>query len=116
MVRLAARWVTQPTASFARACEGNESEAEGAHRWIRNRHVEPEAVEEGPFSVTQERCQGRTVLLLQDTTSVTVKPHDVYKATYKKGCGSGFKAHSTLAVDAQTGEPLGLLDQARWVP
>lgn len=68
-------------------------------RWLRNPAVTVEAMAAEVASRTAERCVGRHVLVIQDTTSVRVD-----------GEGRGLHLHAVLAVDADDGAVLGLAD------
>lgn len=93
--------------------------AEGTYRWLRNDAIDPKAVDEGPFQATAAECRNRKlVLAVQDTTTL-VFSHSVADELGKVGgvkdhqvCG--ILVHSTLMIDASSGEPLGLSDQQRW--
>lgn len=118
VVAYAACQAENPTGSTNAVCAGDDAAAEGAYRMIRNSHIDPAALELGPFSVTAEECAKRKVVLaIQDTTTLTVKTSlaDELGELGRSGSGGrGLLVHSTLAVDGDTGEPLGLLDQVRW--
>lgn len=116
LVEYAARQADMPGGSTNAVCEGSEAAAEGAYRMIRNRHIDPKAIEEGPFALTAQRCAARRVVLaIQDTMTVMVTSALGEKlGNIGKEHGRGMLVHSTLAVDGETGEPIGLLDQLRW--
>lgn len=119
LVDIAERQVAQPEASTNAICAGDDIVAEGAYRWLRNPAVDPKAVDEGPYRVTARICQQcALVLAIQDTTTLTYS-HAVAAqlGTITEIEGhrvSGMLVHSTLMVDAQSREPLGLIDQQRW--
>jgi len=118
VVEYAARQAEQPSASTNAACGGDDAAAEGAYRMIRNSRIEPAALEKGPFEWTARRCVEREVVLaIQDTMTLTVSTA-LAEALGEIGSNDqsarGVLVHSTLAVDGQTGEPIGLLDQLRW--
>jgi hypothetical protein len=119
LVEYAERQATQPEASTNAVCAGDDIVAEGAYRWLRNPAIDPRAVDAGPFRVTARISQQRTlVLAIQDTTTLTYS-HAVSAqlGTITEIEGhrvSGILVHSTLMVDAQSREPLGLIDQQRW--
>lgn len=66
-------------------------------RFLRNGSVRPEEMVAEAARRTSERCEGRHVLVIQDTTVVR-----------SDGGGSGLYLHPTLAVDAESGAILGL--------
>ena len=120
LVSYAALQMENPEASTNSVCQGNDAAAEGAYRLLRNEEVKPEAIEEGPFRYTAEQTAKRDVVLaIQDTSSVSY-PHSVQQLGDLGGGssgdkGRGFWVHSTLMVDGQTYEPVGLIDQVRWM-
>lgn len=65
-------------------------------RWLRNAAVAPEAMVAQAGAGTGERCAGRHVLAIQDTTVV------------RSQGGGGLYLHPALAVDAESGAILGL--------
>jgi hypothetical protein len=113
-----ARQADNPPGSTNAVCVGDDAAAEAAYRMIRNKHIDPLALEEGPFSVIAEQCAKRdTVLAIQDTMALVISTTlgESLGEIGKDGSGGrGFQVHSTLAVDANSAEPIGLLDQIRW--
>lgn len=119
LVDYAARQAAQPDSSTNAVCAGDDAVAEGTYRWLRNDAIDPDAVCEGAFKATVEACRGREVMLaIQDTTTLTFQHALAAKlGTVSEVDGhrvGGILVHSTLMVDAQTREPLGLIDQERW--
>jgi hypothetical protein len=53
--------------------------------------------------------------MIQDTTSASVKYRPLADEIKSAGSPTGFMVHSTLAVDGETGYPIGILDQQRWI-
>ena len=113
-VDVAARQATKPDGSIHQICDGDDAAAEGAYRLLRNSAVKPTALEEGPFEHNAALCkQAPLILAIQDTTTLVYK-HSVAEQLGDLGGGRGFIVHSTLAVNAETQEIIGLLDQQRW--
>jgi hypothetical protein len=73
---------------------------------------------EGASRRTAERCKGRQVLAIQDTSSVRLGGRKVRARGYgpvgKGGATGGVILHPVLAVDADSGELIGLADVAVW--
>ncbi len=67
-------------------------------RFLRNGSVTPEAMVTQAAARTRDRCAGRQVLAIQDTTVV------------RSEGGGGLYLHPVLAVDAESGAILGLTD------
>lgn len=72
----------------------------GLTRFLRNPAVTTQAMVEAAAARTAERCAGRHVLVIQDTTIVRSEPKR----------GEGLFLHAALAVDADDGAVLGLAD------
>lgn len=71
-------------------------------RWLRNEAVTVEAMAAEAGHRTAERCEGRHVLAIQDTTVVRSP----------EGGGGGLYLHPVIAVDADEGALLGLVHAA----
>jgi hypothetical protein len=113
-VDYAARQAANPGGSTHEVCAGDNAAAEAAYRFIRNHAIEPTALEEGPFLRNAAQCAGiGVVLAIQDTTALSYS-HAVSELLGGLGGGRGFLVHSTLAVNGETREVIGLLDQQRW--
>jgi hypothetical protein len=69
-------------------------------RFLRNEAVTTTEMVETARARTAPRCPGRHVLAIQDTTCVRAD----------KGGGGGLHLHASLAVEAETGAVLGLVD------
>ena len=69
-------------------------------RFLRNPHVSEAEMVATAALRTAERCAGRHVLAIQDTTSVRAEPAG----------GGGLYLHATIAVDAVEGDILGPID------
>lgn len=119
LVNYASRQVRAPEASTHAVCDGSDAVAEGTYRWLRNEAISADAVMEGPIQATVEECRGRDILLAIQDTSTFVFSHAVAEKLGSVGevggnSVRGILVHSTLMVDAQTREPIGLVDQQRW--
>lgn len=119
LVNYASRQVRAPEASTHAVCDGSDAVAEGTYRWLRNEAISADAVMEGPIQATVEECRGRDILLAIQDTSTFVFSHAVAEELGSVGSVGGntvrgILVHSTLMVDAQTREPIGLVDQQRW--
>lgn len=119
LVEYAARQAAQPEASTHAVCAGDDAVAEGTYRWMRNPRITAKAVDEGPLRATADACGGRDlVLAIQDTTTLTFAHALAAELGTVGGVDGhhvgGILVHSTLMVDGQTREPLGLIDQERW--
>lgn len=106
--------------SIVKACDSPAS-VEAAYRFIRNENIIPEDIAESGFMHTCELLQHRPlVLAIQDTTELTFK-HGVSE---KLGNVSNSKTntskkrslhvHSTLIIDADTEQTVGLANQKYW--
>lgn len=118
LVDYAARQAARPSASTHAACSGNEAAAEGAYRFLENDAIDPDAIALGGFRSTVKKWdRSKKVLIITDTTGQTFS-HSVaqelegYNDDDDKN--GGWKVHSSLMVDAESGMPLGLIDQQWW--
>lgn len=115
VVEYMARQAANPSGSTNEVCQGDDAAAEGAYRLLRNEAIKPQELQEGPLRRTAERCAGReTILAIQDTAALAYS-HSVAEELGDLGGGRGILVHSTVAVDGQTKEVLGLLDQQWWI-
>lgn len=120
LVTMAGQLAAHTGASPAAACQGDTAAVEGTYRFLRNDAVDPEAIARAGFAATVralERCRG-DILAPEDTTTLSYS-HAVREALGDIGGPGasyqrGFMVHSVLALDAQHGTTLGLLEQARW--
>lgn len=116
LVQYAAAQAVEPAAATCAACKGDVAAREGAYRFLENSRVTAESIEQGPFARTAELCRGRrVVLVIQDTTSVSVRYRPLADEIRSEGSPTGFVVHNTLAVDGINGEIIGLIDQQRWI-
>jgi len=120
LIDYAARQVQDPEGSTYRVCRGDGAAVEGAYGLLENDDVFPEAIEEGVFRAAADAAAAcELVLAVQDTTRVTY-PHSVAEELGDVGIGGpnnsqGLWVHSTLLVDPDRADPLGLIDQSRWI-
>lgn len=87
----------------------------GAYRFFSNEKVTAEGILAGHVAATRDRCRGRRVLAVQDTTSLVFE-HEVEGAGRINQFESvkGLWVHTTLAVDEETHKVLGVLGQMVW--
>lgn len=115
LIDFSARLSENPSGSISKVCGGNEAAQEGAYKLIENDAVRPDGIEEGVSASTAARVGDCEVCLaIQDTTAVSFS-HSIAEGLKENGCPTGYLVHSTLMVDASSREPLGLLDQERWI-
>lgn len=109
----------------ASVCSSSKDPAsiEGAYRFIRNDNVKAEAIAEAGYQYTDALVRERPlVLALQDTTglsyrhSVCEELGEVNSSNSKRNSSKGrtYYAHSTLMLDAQYEQVLGLAYQHYW--
>jgi hypothetical protein len=105
------------------AASPDPASIEGAYRFIRNDSVAPQAIAEAAYSFTDTLVsQRKLVLAIQDTTGLSYR-HSVCEelgavnsSNSKRHSAKGrtLYAHSTLMLDAQTEQVLGLGSQHYW--
>lgn len=120
LVRMAGSFVDAAGSSPASASP-TPADAEGAYRLLRNEDVDADAITESGCLATAAVMAntGRTLLAIEDTTTLSYL-HSVADELgdmggRKNSKRRGFFVHSTLALDAQTGTTVGLLDQRYWM-
>jgi hypothetical protein len=115
LIELTKRLACDPLGSLARICRGDVAAREGAYRLIENKAVRPTDILAGVFESTVKRTTADEVYLaIQDTTDVTFKNEET-KHLKEQGNSHGFIAHSNLLVSADSGFPVGLIDQKIWL-
>lgn len=117
LLRLSAAFGKAPAASFP-ALFGHAREAKRGYEFLGNPLVLPDAVLHGHVLNTIDRCASRPrVLLVMDLTELDYTAHPATRGLGSIGDGNGRGVHvlSVLALDAATGEPLGVLPPQRWV-
>ena len=108
--------------SIVKSCD-SPAKIEAAYRFIRNESISPQSIAESGFKRTCELMKQRSlVLAIQDTTGLTYK-HSVCEDLGDVSCANTQKkvsktrtlyAHSTLILDADTEQVVGLADQQYW--
>ena len=88
-----------------------------AHRFLDNGSVNAQAIFDTLSARTIEVCKGRTVLAVQDTTEINFAGRDASRHGLGEAGGDksvGFFIHSLIAVDADDGAVVGLVDARIW--
>ena len=90
----------------------------GFGRFLRNPAVTVTALSEAAGNRTAERVTGRDILAIQDTSEIVLGGPKMRKAGFgsvgRGGFLGGVLLHPVLAIDALSGELLGLADIAVW--
>jgi hypothetical protein len=116
LIRYAGEQASAPDCSTSKVCRGDKAAEEASYRFLRNEHVKASAIDEGVFRHTAKSCEGiKTILAIQDTTTIDVRHDPLRQDLKERGCPTGWVVHSSLAVDGETGYLFGLLDQERWI-
>lgn len=119
LVDVGARMARQIGSSLSKCCEGDDAALLGSYRLLRNEGVTPEAIREGAFLSTADEAQRhQTLLLLEDTTSVSYE-HAVatelgITGSNPKAKKRGYQVHSVLMVDTEHEQTVGLIEQSHW--
>jgi hypothetical protein len=105
--------------SCIREIAGGQRRAEvGFARFLRNRAVTIAALSAAAASRTAARVAGRDILAIQDTSEIILGGAKVrgkgFGPVGKGGNLGGVLLHPVLAVDARSGELLGLVDVSVW--
>lgn len=120
LVKLATDLAHDKGATVPQACGKEAAAQEAAYRFIRNEAIEPAQIGRAAYQATAKRAgEHQTMVEIQDSTTLSYH-HLVAQELGDLGGGEnsaqrGFWVHSSLLVDAQTGESVGLLDQQTWM-
>jgi len=85
----------------------------GAHRFLDNDKVSPQAIIDTLSGRTIKACAGRSIVAVQDTSEVNFAQRDASRSGLGAaggGASVGFFIHPLIAVDLETGAVLGLVD------
>ena len=114
LVTMAAQFAQRPDGSTPDQTE-NWADLKATYRFFDNDAVDHRAILKPHFKNTRDLTQqlGGTVLLVADTTEIQFGIHRDVEGLGPTGDGGGrgFFLHSSLAVDRNTGEALGLIEQ-----
>lgn len=117
LLRVSEAFGKAPSASFP-ALFHDPKQAKRGYEFLGNPAVLPDDVLGGHVLNTLDRCAShRRVLLVMDMTELDYTHHRATRGLGSIGDGNGRGVHvlSVLALDASTGEPLGVLPPQRWV-
>lgn len=96
---------------------GDRAGEMAAHRFMASRAVSAQEIIQTLGSRTGERCRGRRIIAVQDTTEINFSG----RARARRGLGPagdgktpGFFMHAVVAVDRDDDAVVGLLDAAIW--
>jgi hypothetical protein len=87
------------------------------HRFLSSPYVSVERIVETLAGRTAERCAGRRVLVVQDTTEINFSGRDKKRRGFGpagSGTTSGFFIHPVIAVDVESEAVVGLVDAEIW--
>jgi hypothetical protein len=110
--------VASPGSCILALAEGQRRGEIGFGRFLRNPSVTVAGINAGAASRTSEVAAGRDVLAIQDTSDIVLGAKKVRERGYgpvgRGGALGGVLLHPVLAVDAASGEVLGLADINVW--
>jgi hypothetical protein len=87
-------------------------------RWLGNEKVTAEEIAQRCGERVAAQCEGRHILAIQDTSELNYQKHANRTrglGTVGNGSDAGLFVHPVLAVDAQSGECLGLVGAELWL-
>ncbi|MEW6990703.1 IS4 family transposase [Colwelliaceae bacterium 6441] len=117
LVKLASSFAKEPGKPLVNITQ-SPADMEGAYRFIRNEHIDANAIAESGFQVTAEQAQSHDLLLaLEDTTTLLYKHASIRNDLGHVGRGKkqrGILAHSVLLFAPQGNQVVGLIEQSRW--
>ena len=110
--------VANPGCRIRRIAGGERRREMGFTRFLRNPRVSPSALSQAAAARVADRVEGRDVLAIQDTSQIVLGNREKAKQGYgpvgKGGNLRGVLMHPVLAVDAASGDLLGLVDVEIW--
>lgn len=117
LLSLAASLAAQPGAAVSQL-PLSPAEMEGAYRFIRNEHIQPEAIAQAGFLVTAAHAQHHPLLLaLEDTTALSFRHQSVKHElghSNQHDSHRALQAHSVLLFSPTDQQVVGLIAQKRW--
>lgn len=118
LAKLVAAFSVHPNGSLPETFK-TWGDLKAAYRFFSNRRVQARSIFDAHAQSTRQRLDGRPVVLVaQDTTffNYTTHPHmtGLGPIGAKRHKQRGFAMHSAMAIDADSGEPLGLLGAILW--
>lgn len=121
LVRLVGACAAAPGASLPAALGGARKELDACYDLLRSKYFSYSHLVEAVAADTCARMAAMpaqtTFLLISDTTTLSFEHPSVFEqmgTLSKRPQERGMLAHTTLAIDAQTGEVLGLLSMLLW--
>ena len=87
------------------------------HRFLSSPYVSVERIVETLAARTAERCAGRRILVVQDTTEINFTDRDKKRRGFGPAANrttTGFFIHPVIAVDVESEAVVGLVDAAIW--
>jgi hypothetical protein len=94
------------------------AELEGAYRFIRNEHIQTEAIAAAGFQATATlACEHPLLLALEDTTALSFRHRSVLPElghTNQHDSSRALLVHSVLLFAPQASQVVGLIAQRRW--
>lgn len=116
LVDYVGRQARNPRGSTAQVCRDSSAASEGAYRMLRSDEFKPAKIAESMLQSTAALAAGRPHLLaIEDSTDVSVHHQALADELREEGCPTGFMVHNVLLVDFERTEPLGLIEQERWI-
>ncbi len=110
--------IAKPGCRVRRIAGGLRSQEMGFTRFLRNPRVNPRLLSQGAAARAADRVEGRDMLAIQDTSQIVLGNRDKAREGYgpvgKGGNLRGVLIHPVLAVDAASGDLLGLVDVEIW--
>lgn len=117
LVKLAETLANEPGKPFVSITQ-SPADMEGAYRFIRNEHVNADAIAKAGYQVTAKQAAKHTLLLaLEDTTAITYSHRSLRDELGHVNQGNncrGILAHSVLLFAPEQQELVGLIEQSRW--
>jgi len=117
LAQIIGQMVARGCVCLRQLAEGARHDIVGFGRFLSNERVTVDALIEGWGEATSRACEGRHILAIQDTSEInftTTAKHRRGLGEIGKGNGCGLLLHPMLAVDAESGNLLGLVAGRIW--
>jgi len=120
LITVAADLAKTPGVSLVQASGKSEAAVEGAYRFVRNPQVQADAIGRAGFEATAAVAkQHATLVEIQDTTTLSYAHQGALEMGDLGGKQDsdrrGALVHSSLLVDGDSGDVVGLLDMETWM-
>ena len=119
LLQIAEQLASNTGVSLSKSCDGNDAKLEGGYRFLRNDRVKASNIAAAGYETTAHIAQSSKLLLaIEDSTSLSYS-HEVsqelgYTSNKADAKSRGYLVHTTMLLDAEKEQTIGLIAQNRW--